>query len=67
MSIICKNLGNARKHNGQILEHNRLRPTSGYDFTIKLHQHLLIERYARTVDAINVLNVFCSCYTVKPK
>ena len=27
MSIIGKKLGNAKKHNGQILEHNRLRPT----------------------------------------
>ena len=26
MSIIGKKLGNAKKHNGQILEHNRLRP-----------------------------------------
>ena len=28
MSIIGKKLGNAKKHNGQILEHNRLRPTT---------------------------------------
>ena len=26
MSIIDKNLGNAKKHNGQILEHNRHKP-----------------------------------------
>ena len=28
MSIIGKNLGDAKKHNGQILEHNRHRPNS---------------------------------------
>ena len=28
MSIIGKKLGNAKKHNGQILEHNRLSPTA---------------------------------------
>ena len=27
MSITSKNLGIAKKQNGQILEHNRLRPT----------------------------------------
>ena len=27
MSIINKNLGNAKKHNGQILDHNKLRPS----------------------------------------
>ena len=26
MSVISKNLGNAKKYNGQILEHIRLRP-----------------------------------------
>ena len=28
MSIIGKNLGNAKKHNRQILEHNRPRPST---------------------------------------
>ena len=28
MNIICKNLGNAKKHNEQILEHNRLKSTA---------------------------------------
>ena len=27
MSIIGKKLGNAKKHNGQISEHNKLRPS----------------------------------------
>ena len=29
MSMIGKKLGNAKKHNGQIFEHNRLRSTEG--------------------------------------
>ena len=51
---------------------------SGYDVTIKLYQHHVIERVTRVlwccgrlpahlpVDAINVLDVFCSCYPVIP-
>ena len=31
MSIIGKKLRNAKKHNGQILEHNRLRPADSFD------------------------------------
>ena len=41
MSIIGKNLGNAKKHNGKILEHNRLRPTAktfGIGCSIQLMQ-----------------------------
>ena len=43
---------------------------SGYDITIKLYQHHVIERYVYACcghrpDATNVvLDVFCSCYTV---
>ena len=37
---------------------------SGYDVTIKVYQHYLIERVTHAVDPINVLDVFCSCYTV---
>ena len=37
---------------------------SGYDVTIKFHQHHMIERVTRAVDAVNVFDVFCSCYTV---
>ena len=41
---------------------------SGYDVTIKLCKHHVIERVMRAVDAIYVLNVrtyvFCSCYSV---
>ena len=39
---------------------------SGYDVTAKLNQHHMIERVTRAVDAINVLDVFCSCYPVIP-
>ena len=35
MSIIGKKLGNAKNHNGQILEHNRLRP-NGQLYSTKL-------------------------------
>ena len=35
-SIIGRKLGNAKKHNRQILEHNRLRPT--------LHSFITIEQ-----------------------
>ena len=31
---------------------------------LKLYKCPLIERVMRAVDAINVLDVFCSCYTV---
>ena len=37
---------------------------SGYDITIKLYQHHIIERIEHAVDAINVLHVFCSGYSV---
>ena len=37
---------------------------SGYDVTIKLYQQHVIERVMRAVDAINVLDAFCSCYTL---
>ena len=36
----------------------------GYDITIKPYQHHVIERVTHAMDAINVLNVFCSCYSV---
>ena len=39
---------------------------SGYDVTIKLYQNHVIERVTHAVDAINVLDVFCSCYSVIP-
>ena len=39
---------------------------SGYDVTIKLYQPHMMERVTRAVDANNVLNVFCSCYSVIP-
>ena len=42
----------------------KLQMASGHDVTIKLYQHHVIERHARLVDAINVLNIFCGCYTV---
>ena len=39
---------------------------SGYDVTIKLYQHHVIERVT-TVDSINAgTHVFCSCYCVIP-
>ena len=37
---------------------------SGYDVIVKLYQHHVIERHTHTVDAINVLYIFCSWYTV---
>ena len=41
---------------------------SVYDVTIKLYRHRVIERHMHAVDAINdainVLDVFCSCCTV---
>ena len=37
---------------------------SGYEVTIKLYYHNVIERHTRAVDAIDAVNVFCSCYTV---
>ena len=37
---------------------------SGYDVTLKLCQHHVIERHTRAVDAINILEVICSFYTV---
>ena len=41
---------------------DKLYTTPGYDVTIKLYQHHVIDH---TVDTINVvLDVFCSCYTV---
>ena len=36
---------------------------SGYDVTIKLYQHYVIERVTRAVDAVNVFDVIRSCYT----
>ena len=36
----------------------------GYDITTKLNQHQVIERVTCAVNAINVLDVFYSCYTV---
>ena len=42
---------------------SRKRLLSGYDVAIKLYQHHMMERVIRIVEAINVLNVFCSCYT----
>ena len=37
---------------------------SGYDVTIKLHQHQVTERVMCAMNAINVFDVFSSCYTV---
>ena len=37
---------------------------SGYDVTMKTLLIRVIERVKHAVNAINVLNVFCSCYTV---
>ena len=37
---------------------------SGCAITIKLYQHHVIERVMHAVDAINVLDVSCSRYTV---
>ena len=37
---------------------------SGYDFTVKLYQLHVKERVTRPVIAINILNVYCSRYTV---
>ena len=46
---------------------------SGYDVTTKLYQHHMIERATErimravcVVDAINVLDVFCSCNSLIP-
>ena len=36
---------------------------SGYDVTIKLYQHQVIERLV-CVRAVDAIDVFCSCYTV---
>ena len=48
---------------------DKLYTPSGYDVTIKLYQHHVIERHnyacrGHVPDAINVLGVFCSFYTV---
>ena len=39
---------------------------SVYNVTIKLYQHheIEIERVTHALDIINVLNVFCSCYSL---
>ena len=37
---------------------------SGYDVTMKTLLIRLIERVMHAMNAINVLDVFCSCYTV---
>ena len=36
MSIISKNLGNAKKHNGQILEHNRHKPSKDGEISLMM-------------------------------
>ena len=51
---------------------DKLQTASGYDITEKLDQHHMIERVRvpltepLTVDAINVLDAFCSCYSAIP-
>ena len=44
---------------------DKVQTTCGYDVTIKLYQLThVIERATCAVNVINVLNVFCSLYTV---
>ena len=44
MSIIgTKNLGNAKKHNRQIVEHNRNRPTTQYTCLKYLHRAWVLD------------------------
>ena len=42
---------------------DRLQTASGYDVTIKLYHQSVIERAMHAVNAIIVLDVFCSCYS----